>query len=55
MGVVPARKADNLTATYEPIVQKMWKCVSTVWVSTTCYKNSFIFLPLKSYFSHFLF
>jgi hypothetical protein len=39
----PARKADNLTAICEPIVQKMWKPrrLITLWASTACYRDSF--------------
>jgi hypothetical protein len=38
-----ARKADNLTAVCEPIVYEMWEphCVTTLWVSTTCYRDNF--------------
>jgi hypothetical protein len=41
----PARKADNLTAICEPTVQKMWepRCLTTLWASTACYKESFTF------------
>jgi hypothetical protein len=44
----PARKADNLTAICEPINYKMWepRRLTTLWASTACYKDSFIFLPL---------
>jgi hypothetical protein len=45
-----ARKADNLTVTYEPTVYKMWepRRLTTVWASTACYRDSFtsFFLPL---------
>jgi hypothetical protein len=43
----PARKADNLTAICEPIVYKMWepRILTTLWVSTACYRDSFTFLP----------
>jgi hypothetical protein len=39
----PARKADNLTAIYEPIVWKMWepRRLATLWVSTACCSDSF--------------
>jgi hypothetical protein len=42
----PARKADNLTAVCEPIVWKMWepRCLTTLWTSTACYRDSFAFL-----------
>jgi hypothetical protein len=41
----PARKADNLTAIYEPIVQKMWEPgrLTTLWAFTSCYRNTFTF------------
>jgi hypothetical protein len=43
----PARKAD-LTAIFEPIVQKMWEPqhLTTLWASTACYRDSFTLLPL---------
>jgi hypothetical protein len=39
----PARKADNLTAIFEPIVYKMWepRRLTALWVSTVCYRDSF--------------
>jgi hypothetical protein len=39
----PAHKADNLTAIYEPIVQKKWEPqhLTTLWASTTCYRDTF--------------
>jgi hypothetical protein len=39
----PARKANNLTAICEPIVQKMWKPqpLTTLWAFTACYRDSF--------------
>jgi hypothetical protein len=39
----PARKADNLTAICEPIVEKMWepRRLTTLWASTACYRESF--------------
>jgi hypothetical protein len=39
----PARKADNLTAICDPIVQKMWepRRLTTLWASTACYGASF--------------
>jgi hypothetical protein len=42
---LPVRKADNLTAISEPIVYKMWKPLrlTTLWASTTCYRDSFTF------------
>jgi hypothetical protein len=38
-----ARKADNLTAICEPIVQKMWEPgrLTTLWAFTACYRDSF--------------
>jgi hypothetical protein len=41
----PARKADNLTAICEPIAWKIREpqCLTTVWVSTACYRDSFTF------------
>jgi hypothetical protein len=43
----PARKADNLTDNYEPIVEKMWqpRRLTSLWASTACYRVSFTFLP----------
>jgi hypothetical protein len=42
----PARKADNLTAIFEPNVYKMWepRRVTTLWAFTTCYRDSFTFI-----------
>jgi hypothetical protein len=47
----PVRKADNLTAIYEPIVQKMWepRRLTTLWASTECYRDSFTFLFTPDY------
>jgi ABC-type cobalt transport system substrate-binding protein len=41
----PAREADNFTAIFEPIFQKMWepRRIATLWASTACYGDSFIF------------
>jgi hypothetical protein len=41
----PARKADNLTVIYEPIVYKMWEPqhLTALWVSTARYKDTFTF------------
>jgi hypothetical protein len=38
----PARKADNLTAVSEPIVQKMWEPqrLTALWASMACYRDS---------------
>jgi hypothetical protein len=42
----PALKADNNTVICEPIVLKVWepRRLTTLWASTTCYRNSFTFL-----------
>jgi hypothetical protein len=42
----PARKADNLTAICEPIVQKMWKPrrLTILWASAACCRDSFTFV-----------
>jgi hypothetical protein len=41
----PEREVDNLTATREPIIQKMWepRSLTTLLASTACYRNSFTF------------
>jgi hypothetical protein len=43
---LPVRKADNFTAFCEPIVCKMWEPqrLTTLWVSTACYRDSFMLL-----------
>jgi hypothetical protein len=48
----PARKADNLTAIFEPVVYIMWepRGLTTLWASTVCYRDSFTF-HLLFYFS----
>jgi hypothetical protein len=40
-----ARKADNLTAICESIVQKMWepRRLTTLWASTASYRDRFTF------------
>jgi hypothetical protein len=40
-----ARKADNLTAIYEPIVYKIWEPqrLTTQWAFTACSRDSFTF------------
>jgi hypothetical protein len=45
-----ARKADKFTAICEPIVLKMWepRCLTTVWASTACYRDSFFFYTLMA-------
>jgi hypothetical protein len=49
----PARKADNLTAICEPIVQEIWKPrrLTTLWVSMACYRNSFTILSFLTCYS----
>jgi hypothetical protein len=51
----PARKADNLNASCEAIVQKIWepRRLTILWASTACYRDSFIFSLAKilAYFS----
>jgi hypothetical protein len=44
----PARKANNLTAICEPIVQKMWepRRLTTLGAYAACYGDSFIFFKL---------
>jgi hypothetical protein len=44
----PAHKADNLTAIYEPIVQKMWETrrLTTLWAFTACYSDRFTFFSI---------
>jgi hypothetical protein len=42
-----APKADSLTAISEPrLSKKMWEpqCLTTVWASTACYRDSFIII-----------
>jgi hypothetical protein len=49
----PARKADNLTSIFEPIVYKIWEArrLTALWVFTACYRDSFTFtLPVISSF-----
>jgi hypothetical protein len=45
----PMRKADNLTAICEPIVQKMWEPsrLTTLYASTTCYMACFLFKNIR--------
>jgi hypothetical protein len=40
-----ARKADNLTAIFEPIVKVMWdpQRPTTLWAFTACYRDNFTF------------
>jgi hypothetical protein len=40
-----AHKADNLTAIYEPIVQKIWEPehLTTLWAFTASYRDSLTF------------
>jgi hypothetical protein len=44
----PVRKAEKLTAIYEPSVWKMWepRRLTTLWVFMACYRDSFTYLPL---------
>jgi hypothetical protein len=53
----PVRKADNLTAICEPIVWKMWKprCLTTLWASMACYKDSFTFFFFPFLLSLFIY
>jgi hypothetical protein len=50
----PALKADNLTAVCESTVYKMWepRRLTTLWVSTACYKERFIFFYPKNNYSY---
>jgi hypothetical protein len=47
----PARKADNLPTICESIVYKMWepRCLTSLWESMACYRDSFTFWPLTSH------
>jgi hypothetical protein len=50
----PTRKAENLTAICEPIVQKMWepRRLTTLWASTARYRDNFTFtflIPFVDY------
>jgi hypothetical protein len=42
----PARRADNLTSIYEPIVYKVWEPqhLTNLWPSTACYRDTFTLL-----------
>jgi hypothetical protein len=53
----PARWADNLTAVCEPNVYKMWdpRRLTTLWVPTACYRDSFTFFYHISSKQHFYF
>jgi hypothetical protein len=44
------RKADNLTAIYEPIVHRMWepRSLTTMWVSMVWHRDSFCFFSSLS-------
>jgi hypothetical protein len=46
----PGGKAYNLTAICEPIVWKTWepRCLTTLWASTTCYRDSFRFFAYRA-------
>jgi hypothetical protein len=50
-----ARKADNLTAISESIVQKMRDArrLTTLWASTVCYRDSFTFTVYFTSFSDY--
>jgi hypothetical protein len=45
----PANKAGNLTAISEPTDWKMWEpqCLTALWASTACYRDSFTFTKLQ--------
>jgi hypothetical protein len=47
-----ARKADNLAASCEPIVKKMWdpRCLTTPWAFTASYRNNFTFLAFTIHY-----
>jgi hypothetical protein len=48
----PARKAENLAAIFEPIVQQMWDSLRlrTLQTATVCYRDSFTFFDLNIYY-----
>jgi hypothetical protein len=50
----PARKADNITAICEPIVQKMWepRRLTSLRASTACYRDNFFYCPVST--PHFI-
>jgi hypothetical protein len=39
----PARRADNFTLIFQPIIKKMWEPqrLATLWVAMVCYRDSF--------------
>jgi hypothetical protein len=51
----PACKADNLTATCESNVQKMWepRRLTALWASTACYRDSFTFSTFYLILPHY--
>jgi hypothetical protein len=51
----PAHRADNRTAIYEPIVEKMWepRRVRTLWASTAFYRHNFTLFFFFCHFIHF--
>jgi hypothetical protein len=53
----PALEADNLTTICEPIVEKMWEplCLTALWTSTACYKDSFTFTWANVTYYHSIF
>jgi hypothetical protein len=46
-----ARKADNLTAIYEPVIWKMWepRRLTTLWASTAYYRDSFTLVYIRDF------
>jgi hypothetical protein len=42
----PTRKAENLTAICEALIQKMWELrrLTTLWASVACYRDNFTLL-----------
>jgi hypothetical protein len=52
----PARKADNITAIYEPIFWKMWepRRLISLWTSTASHRGSFTCFVNKEFFNDFI-
>jgi hypothetical protein len=50
-GKGPLELEADLTAFCEPTIYKMWepRCLTTLWASTACYRDSFAFLMAKSF------
>jgi hypothetical protein len=50
----PPRKADDLTAIFEPIVYKMWepRRLTTLWASAACCRDLFTFIKYNSMDPH---